>query len=44
MKKGANESYIHMNLFRDISMKVFEPQKEDQADPELGESSKRTYI
>ena len=43
-KKGANESLIDMNHFRDIFIKVIEPHKEDQADPELGESSKRTYI
>ena len=44
IKKGANESLIDMNDFRDIFIKVIEPHKEDQADPELGESSKRTYI
>ena len=44
IKKGANESYIDMNDFRDISIEVFEPHKEDQADLELGESRKRTYI
>ena len=44
IKKGANESLIDMNDFRDIFIKVIEQHKEDQADPELGESSKRTYI
>ena len=44
IKKGANESLTDMNDFRDIFIKVIEPHKEDQADPELGGSSKRMYI
>ena len=44
IKKGANESFIDMNDFRDIFIVVFEPIKEVQADLELEESSKFTYI
>ena len=44
IKKGANESYIDMNDFRDISIEVFKPLKEVQADIDLGESSKCMYI
>ena len=32
IKKGANESFIDVNYFRDIFIEAFKPIKEDQAD------------
>ena len=44
IKKGAKQSFIDINAFRDIFIGAFKPIKEDQADIDPGESSKCMYI
>ena len=44
IKKGSSESIIDINDFREIFIKEFEPDKQDQAVLELGECSKHKII